>query len=168
KLATGCWADAGAHPSAAANASPPAAIRPFIATVAQRGRIDQDLLWSRTSPGPGALSIEFLSGSFIAFLKPRIASPSDLPKSGSLVGPNTIRATRKITHSSGAPRLPNIETSAGIVTLCHALGEVNAVFYERARGDRPGVGSKDLPAPLENRRTPGQSAIPSIPARFQP
>jgi Universal stress protein family len=53
-------------------------------------------------------SMEGLSGSFIDFLKPLIASPRDLPNSGSLLGPKTTRATTKITISSGIPRLPNI------------------------------------------------------------
>src|SRR6266540_5906265 len=43
------------------------------------------------------------------FLNPLMASPSDLPSSGSFLGTKTIKATRKITRSSGAPRLPNIK-----------------------------------------------------------
>src|SRR5712671_3258127 len=42
---------------------------------------------------------EFSSGSFscIAFLKPLIPSPRLLPNSGSFFGPNTNRATKRIT-----------------------------------------------------------------------
>jgi hypothetical protein len=37
-----------------------------------------------------------------------MASPKDLPRSGSLLGPKTIKAITKITISSGIPILPNI------------------------------------------------------------
>ena len=53
-------------------------------------------------------SMEGLSDSLIDFLKPLMASPRDLPNSGSLLGPKTTRATTKITISSGIPRLPNM------------------------------------------------------------
>ena len=54
-------------------------------------------------------SIEVLSDSLTDFLKPLIASPRDLPNSGSLLGPKTTKATTKITISSGIPRLQNIQ-----------------------------------------------------------
>ena len=75
--------------------------------------------------------IRVFNGRFIGlayrFLKPLIASPRDLPNSGSLLGPKTTRATTKITISSGMPRLPNIQhlLTKRPITLCFGVRDVN-------------------------------------------
>ncbi len=53
----------------------------------------------------------FFSGSSIAFLKPLIAYPMELPKSGSLPGPKKINAMIKMITNSCIPN-PNISLSS--------------------------------------------------------
>jgi hypothetical protein len=74
--------------------------------------------------------IEGLSDSLIDFLKPLMASPRDLPNSGSLLGPKTTRATTKITISSGIPRLPNMHhlLDGENITLRFGVRDVNLVM----------------------------------------
>ena len=68
-------------------------------------------------------SMEGLSDSLIDFLKPLMASPRDLPNSGSLLGPKTTRATTKITINSGMPRLPNIQHLLTKIVSGYALSK---------------------------------------------
>lgn len=92
----------------------------------EKKNYEGDLGVSRFSFWVSELSRGTLSGSFIAFLNPLMASPRDLPRSGSLLGPKTIKAITKITRSSGMPMLPNIgHPLKSISTLPPRVVDVN-------------------------------------------
>ena len=63
--------------------------------------------------------------AFIDFLKPLIASPRDLPNSGSLLGPKTTRGNYKNDDQLGHTKTSEHTPPPDAITLCFGVRDVN-------------------------------------------